>query len=89
MWWCLLVASSVKIVKNTNSGILIMMRTLPYNIVASHMECLYALTVLHAEDRAMDTPKIEFSVNKILAEHFFNNPYLDHYNTSICLVKVR
>ena len=29
---------------------------------------------LHAEDCAVDTPKIEFSVNKILAEKFFNNP---------------
>ena len=29
---------------------------------------------LHAEDHAVDTPKIEFSVNKILAEGFFNNP---------------
>ena len=29
---------------------------------------------LHAEDRAVDTSKIEFSVNKILAERFFNHP---------------
>ena len=29
---------------------------------------------LHAEDRAADTPKIEFSVNKVLAERFSNNP---------------
>ena len=38
---------------------------------------------LHAEDHAMDTPKIEFSVNKILAEGFFDNPshdILDHHS---------
>ena len=29
---------------------------------------------LHAEDSAVDTPKIEFSANKILAEGFFDNP---------------
>ena len=28
---------------------------------------------LHAEDRAMDMPKIKFSANKILAEGFFDN----------------
>ena len=28
---------------------------------------------LHAEDHAVDTPKIVFSANKILAEHFFND----------------
>ena len=36
---------------------------------------------LHAEDYTMDMPKIEFSVDKILAEHFFNNlsdANLDH-----------
>ena len=32
---------------------------------------------LHVEDRAMDTPKIEFSANKILAERFFNNLFDD------------
>ena len=38
---------------------------------------------LHAEDRAMDTPKIEFSMKKNLAEGFFNNPsndILDHHS---------
>ena len=29
---------------------------------------------LHAEDRGVDTPKIEFSANKILAKGFFDNP---------------
>ena len=29
---------------------------------------------LHAEDRAADTPKIDFSVNKILGKRFFDNP---------------
>ena len=36
---------------------------------------------LHAEDRAVDTPKIEFSANKISAEGCFDNPpndILDH-----------
>ena len=28
---------------------------------------------LHAEDRAMDTPKIRFSANKILTGRFFDN----------------
>ena len=28
---------------------------------------------LHAEDCAVDTPKIAFSVHKILGERFFNN----------------
>ena len=38
---------------------------------------------LHAEDRAVDTPKIEFPANKILAEGFFDNPsddILDHHS---------
>ena len=37
---------------------------------------------LHAEDRAVDTPKIEFSANKILAKRFSGNPsddILDHH----------
>ena len=37
---------------------------------------------LHAEDHAVDTPKIKFSANKILAEGFFDNPsddIQDHY----------
>ena len=29
---------------------------------------------LHAEDRAADTPKIDFSANKILGKRFFDNP---------------
>ena len=29
---------------------------------------------LHAEDCVVDTPKIEFPANKILAERFFDNP---------------
>ena len=28
---------------------------------------------LHAEDLVVDMPKIEFSINKILAERFFDN----------------
>ena len=38
---------------------------------------------LHAEDHSVDMPKIEFSVNKILAEDFFDNPsddILDHHS---------
>ena len=38
---------------------------------------------LHAKDRAVDTPKIEFSANKILAEGFLDNPsddILDHHS---------
>ena len=38
---------------------------------------------LHAEDYAVDMPKIEFSANKILVEGFFNNPsddILDHHS---------
>ena len=38
---------------------------------------------LHAEDCAVDTPKIEFSANKILAEGFLDNPsndILDHHS---------
>ena len=29
---------------------------------------------LHAEDRAVDTPKIRFSANKISTGRFFDNP---------------
>ena len=29
---------------------------------------------LHAEDSATDMPEVEFSMNKILAEVFFDNP---------------
>ena len=32
---------------------------------------------LHAEDRVVDMPQIEFSVNKISAEWFFDNPSND------------
>ena len=45
------------------------------------MDCCHA-SELHAEDRAVDMPKIEFSANKIL-ESFFNNPsddILDHHS---------
>ena len=41
------------------------------------------------EDRAVDMPKIEFSANKILAEHFFNNPSfgnLDHHTTLLSVL---
>ena len=37
---------------------------------------------LHAQDHAVDTPKIKFSAKKILAEGFFDNPsndILDHH----------
>ena len=36
---------------------------------------------LHVEDCAVDTPKIKFSVNKILAEHFLNNLSYDIYHS--------
>ena len=38
---------------------------------------------LHAENRAMDMPKIRFSANKILTGRFFDNPsddILDHHS---------
>ena len=38
---------------------------------------------LHAEDCDVDMPKIKFSVNKILAERFFDNTsndILDHHS---------
>ena len=38
---------------------------------------------LHAEDCAVDMPKVKFSANKILAEGFFNNPpddIVDHHS---------
>ena len=41
------------------------------------------------KDRAVDMPKIEFSANKILAEHFFNNPSdgnLDHPTTLLSVM---
>ena len=41
------------------------------------------------EDRAVDMPKIEFSANKILAEHFFNNPSDGHLDHHITLLSVR
>ena len=37
----------------------------------------------------MDTSKIELSANKILAEHFFNNPFdgnLDHPTTLLSVM---
>ena len=37
----------------------------------------------HAEDHAVDTPKIKFSANKILTGRFFDNPsddILDHHS---------
>ena len=44
---------------------------------------------LHTEDCAVDKPKIKFSANKILAEHFFNNPSdgnLDHHTTFLSVL---
>ena len=38
---------------------------------------------LHAEDRAVNTPKIRFSANKILTHRFFDKPpddNLDHHS---------
>ena len=50
---------------------------------------------LHVEDCAVDTPKIEFSANKVLEGRFFNNPsnnIRDHHTVSfyqVCWVKIR
>ena len=44
---------------------------------------------LHAKDCAVNTPKIEFSEKKILAERFFNNLSNDiHRNLPFILIKV-
>ena len=48
-------------------------------------------TELHAEDHAMNMPKMEFSANKILAGRFSNNPsddILDH-PTKHCFILLR
>ena len=38
------------------------------------MSIVVIASELHAEDCVVDTPKIEFSANKVLAERFFDNP---------------
>ena len=44
---------------------------------------------LHMEDRAVDTSKIDFSVNKVLAERFFDNlsnDILNHHSKLLAKV---